>query len=179
MIVKSKEGLREASQFFASAVEGMKSDAADTSVSIWNKKTKTKDAREIYSQADAERAYDYPIFFPEDWLAYRAAARLYLGESREAFEDLQELQRILELHRNNYFDSDTGMPLDSNMSREVCDFRFSPMTFNECRYNVLVSMLMVPLTPIPFRNPTSKPRCRFASSCKPRSSLPSLPGCSS
>ena len=127
--------------FFAKAITESKEfgDRMETRRGrITNKATKN-----LYSQADVERAYDYPIFASEDWLAYRSVMHFYLREHRQALSDLQTLEKILVLHKKNYFDPDSELKFDPSLTQEIYEFRFSPMTFNECYYNMIICLLMV------------------------------------
>ncbi len=48
------------------------------------------------------------------------------------------------MHKTNYFGSEKDLQSDEAFLREINEFRFSPMTINECKYNMLLCSLFVP-----------------------------------
>lgn len=97
-----------------------------------------------YCRLEMESMYKFPIFEVEDWIAYRAAMRLYMGKNKEALEDFNELHDILLAKKRKYFESQEGLNVEmANFESEINNLRFSPMTLNECRYNLTICHLLV------------------------------------
>ena len=104
---------------------------------------KNKESKNPYSDADIERVYDYPIFSIEDWLAYRAVSFFYLKDYRSTLADLKILEKMLTVQKKSYFDPEGETNMDSSLAQEIYEFRFSPMTFNECYYNMILCQILV------------------------------------
>lgn len=97
-----------------------------------------------YCKLDMESMYKFPIFESEDWTAYRAIMRMYLGKHKETLKDLNNLYDFLLTKKKRYFESQEGLNVDiTNFENEINNLRFSPMTLNECRYNLALCYLMV------------------------------------
>ena len=100
-------------------------------------------AQRLHIHADAFRAYEYPIFSVDDWVAYSAILQFYTKKYKDSFDSLKTLEKTLLLHKKNYFDSGATVVMDPGLEREIYEFRFSPMTFNECYYALLLLSLFL------------------------------------
>jgi len=97
-----------------------------------------------YCRLEMESMYKFPIFEIEDWIAYRAVMRMYLGKHKESLQDFTDLHNILLSKKKKYFESQEGLNIEmSNFENEINNLRFSPMTLNECRYNIALCHLLV------------------------------------
>lgn len=94
------------------------------------------DFKSLYSAADTLRTYEYPILCPNDLIAYRAILQFYAKDYAAALESLRSMEKLLNAHKNECFGATAGM--DSAFNFDVREFRFSPMTLNECEYNILL-----------------------------------------
>lgn len=56
---------------------------------------------------------------------------------------MKALEKILLAHKINYFGSESESQFDPNVNQEINEFRFSPMTLNECHFNMLLCNLIV------------------------------------
>jgi len=106
---------------------------------IYNK-LRSQKIENMYCHSDVHRAYEYPIFSMEDWIAYTAVLQFYLQNYDQALETLKVLESALLLQKTNYFDSDNSIK-DPAILMEIFDFRFSPMTLNECYFNQILAFI--------------------------------------
>eukprot|EP00826_Nyctotherus_ovalis_P038037 TRINITY_DN3529_c0_g1_i1.p1 TRINITY_DN3529_c0_g1~~TRINITY_DN3529_c0_g1_i1.p1 ORF type:complete len:225 (+),score=33.08 TRINITY_DN3529_c0_g1_i1:277-951(+) len=97
-----------------------------------------------YCRSDMESMHRFPIFEVEDWTAYRAVMRMYLGKYSDALKDFEILFEILMCKKMKYSESQEGQEdTMSELEREINLLRFSPVTINECRYNIMLCHLLV------------------------------------
>ena len=91
-----------------------------------------------YCKSDMESIYKFPIFEVEDWTTYRALMRLYIGKYTDALKDFEILLEILLCKKMKYFEAQA-----EELEAEINFLRFSPVTINECRYNIMLCYLLV------------------------------------
>jgi len=97
--------------------------------------------KNLYSNADILRTYEYPILFLNDLNAYCAILQIYLQDYIGSLESLLSLEKVLIAHRNECLTSTSDV--DPAFAFDAYQFRFSPMTMNECNYNILLCNILL------------------------------------
>ena len=126
-------------KFFTEMIEEVKMQKENDYKPLYNPNGQTD-----YCKIDMETMYKFPIFEIEDWTAYRGIMRMYMKKYSEALSDLTGLYEILLSKKKKYFESQEGSNADGgNFEKEINNLRFSPMTLNECKYNIAICHLLV------------------------------------
>lgn len=56
---------------------------------------------------------------------------------------MQKLEESLLTYKKNYFGNDLEDEKDNKLKRDIYEFRLSPMSLNECHYNIILCYICV------------------------------------